>query len=118
MLKHKFEKLLDTSDWSVIDLICVVSSLLVGLWHVTMDIVMMLWIKQSQIIEGLLVISTWLFLATYIWMHRRKRVFSDMSSTWKKCCHYLFLIVFGLVSIVRPTYWILEYVFELTAFDF
>ena len=116
--KHKFEKLLDTSDWSLSDMICG------GVWflsivsQISFSLIGDFWIKHNQTIDGIVVISCWLVLATYAWLNYRKRVWQDITPTWRKRLNMFYFIIYGTGSILMPIIWMMDYVFWSTPFDF
>ena len=104
--KHKFEKLLGTSDWSLFDSVFLGSWCLLIFVQIVFEIIGRLWIEYNRIGDGILVITSWLILVMFFWLHHRKKVWKD-----SKFGHLVFLIVVSLASIIRTANWISEYVF-------
>lgn len=99
-------------------------SLLMVAW-ITFISISEFWINHNQIIDGMVVICLWLTLITHTWLHRRKKAWYDLpptwfalTPTWRKRVHLIFLTPIVLASILMPISWMMEHVFDLTAFDF
>ena len=123
--KHKFEKLLDTIDWSLSDMICSGVWCLSTISQISFGLIGDFWIKHNQTIDGIVVICTWLALITHTWLHRRKKAWYDLpptwfalTPTWRKRVNLFYLIIFGLASILLPIIWMMDYVFYPSSFDF
>ena len=109
--KHRFD---GTSKWNLIDVVCEILWSLLIFSCVSLDLIGIFWIKHSRIVDGVLVVGTWLILVTYIFLHRRKNMWSFLPQTWRPRLHSLFLIGGTLVSILKPIIWMFDHVFSIT----
>lgn len=114
--KHKFKKLLDTSDWSLSDMICSGVWCLSTISQISFSFIGDFWIKHNQTIDGIVVICLWLSLITHTWLHRRKKAWYDLppalhlTPTWRKRVQLIYLTLIVLVSILLPIIWMMDYV--------